>query len=75
MDVAINHNPAFLLEAEAAGYLRLSVPTIRAWRVKGTGPRWRKIGGRVVYHIDDLQRFADSDIRYTTDQPEIKEVG
>jgi hypothetical protein len=31
-----------------------------------TGPTYRKIGGRVVYRIEDLQRWADLGVRTST---------
>ena len=33
--------------------------TLRVWRCKGRGPRYHKIGGRVVYLGADLNRFLD----------------
>ena len=33
--------------------------TLRVWRCKGRGPRYHKIGGRVVYLGSDLNRFLD----------------
>jgi hypothetical protein len=32
-------------------------------RLYGTGPQYRKLGCRVVYSIQDLQEWADQDIR------------
>lgn len=46
-------------EAEAAGILDCTVSTLRNWRWKGTGPRFRKIGRMVRYHRADLQAFID----------------
>lgn len=49
----------FLTVNEAAEYLRLERRTLDNWRWAGLGPDWRKHGGRVVYHIDDLRAFSD----------------
>jgi hypothetical protein len=33
--------------------------TLEKHRTYGTGPKYRKIGGRVVYALDDLKAWAD----------------
>jgi excisionase family DNA binding protein len=43
---------------EAAKVLRLSVSTLRAWRLQRRIP-FRKIGGKVLLHRDDIRRFID----------------
>jgi len=50
-------------EYEAAKYLTVSVSTLRAWRIKGNGPRYHKIGGSVRYSQSDLLRFIISSKR------------
>ncbi len=56
----------FLEEDEAAAYLLVQVKTLQGWRVKGGGPAYRKHGGRIAYHIDDLDAFSVSTRRLTT---------
>ena len=51
--------PRFLRTPEAARFLSLSGRTLEKHRIYGTGPKYRKIGGRVVYALDDLQAWAD----------------
>ena len=51
--------PRFLRTPEAARFLGLSGRTLEKHRTYGTGPKYRKIGGRVVYALDDLQAWAD----------------
>lgn len=46
--------PRYLCTKEAARFLRLSARTLEKHRTYGTGPLYRKIGGRVVYAIADL---------------------
>jgi len=46
--------------AEAAAYLRLKRRTLDNMRWIGGGPRYRKHGGRVFYHRDDLKAWSDS---------------
>jgi excisionase family DNA binding protein len=42
---------------EAAVLLRIKLSTIRAWKLHGKFLAFRKIGGRVLVHKDDIQRF------------------
>ena len=47
-------------EREAATILSASVKTLRNWRWRGAGPRFRKIGLRMVrYSRADLQTFVE----------------
>lgn len=59
----------FLRTAEAGGFLGLSGRTLEKHRVYGTGPVFRKIGGRVVYAISDLQAWADRGAQVSTHDP------
>jgi predicted DNA-binding transcriptional regulator AlpA len=61
--------PRFLRTPEAARFLGLSGRTLEKHRVYGTGPRYRKIGGRVVYALDDLKSWADQGLRTSTSDP------
>lgn len=46
-------------EREAAAILDCAVQTLRNWRWRGTGPRVRKCGQRLVrYHRADLAAFV-----------------
>jgi hypothetical protein len=38
-------------------------------RTYGTGPTYRKIGGRVVYALDDLKAWADRGTKTSTADP------
>ncbi|WP_283419039.1 hypothetical protein [Sphingopyxis sp. Geo48] len=49
--------------SETARFLSLSPRTMEKHRLYGTWPRYRKLGGSVVYSIQDLQEWADQDIR------------
>jgi excisionase family DNA binding protein len=46
--------------AEAAKVLRVAVSTMRSWRLQRKFLVFRKIGGRVLVHRDDLARFIES---------------
>ena len=50
--------PRFLRTKEAAQFLSLSARTLEKHRTYGTGPAYRKLGGRVVYAVDDLKAWA-----------------
>jgi hypothetical protein len=39
--------------------LSLSVRTLEKYRIRGTGPMYRKIGGRVIYDFDDIKTWVD----------------
>ncbi len=47
-------------DPEAAEYLGLSASTLPAWRTRGKGPRFHKLGRRVVYFESDLVEYLDA---------------
>jgi hypothetical protein len=50
-------------ETEAAAILKTAVRTLRNWRALRQGPRYRKIGKRMVrYHRADLAAFIDGNV-------------
>lgn len=51
---------------QAAEYLCISEMTLRKWRWEGKGPRFVKIGRKVVYRTDDLHAYVQSMIRTST---------
>ena len=55
------HPAALLNEEQAAALLGLSVKTLQAWRVRGQGPDFVRISGRIVrYEVQAVQRFIAS---------------
>lgn len=58
--------PRMLRTEEAARWLRLSGRTLEKHRCSGTGPSYRRLGGRVVYVLDDLQAWVDAGTRIST---------
>ena len=50
--------PRFVRTHDAAAFLGLSGRTLEKHRCTGTGPVFRKLGGRVVYAIEDLEAWA-----------------
>lgn len=61
--------PRFLRTHDAAAFLGLSGRTLEKHRCTGTGPIFRKLGGRVVYAIDDLESWAADRARNSTSDP------
>jgi len=59
-----------LRTAEAARFLGLSDRTLEKHRSYGTGPIYRKIGGRVVYTMEDLRAWSERGARRSTTDPE-----
>jgi predicted DNA-binding transcriptional regulator AlpA len=53
IDVALN-------EHQAADFLGISVRTLQAWRVRGGGPRYVKLGRSVRYQHRELVSFQQS---------------
>lgn len=60
----------YLTNEEAAAFLRLSPRTLEKHRVLGGGPRFRKFGRRVLYAIEDLERWADARAYEMTSDPD-----
>ncbi len=56
----------FLTTAEAAAYLRLVPHTLENMRWQGTGPEFRKHGGRIFYHLDDIKRWSEASRRQSS---------
>lgn len=61
--------PRFVRTPQAAAYLGLSHRTLEKHRTFGTGPAYRKLGGRVVYAMEDLQAWADRGAKVSTTDP------
>jgi predicted DNA-binding transcriptional regulator AlpA len=61
--------PRYLRTPEAARFLGLSGRTLEKHRTYGTGPTYRKLGGRVVYAVDDLKTWVDRGVKTSTSDP------
>lgn len=66
-DTAIK--PRYVTTPDAALHLGLSPRTLEKHRCCGTGPTYRKLGGRVVYAIDDLEEWPSLE---HGDRPQIR---
>lgn len=50
----------YLTPKDAASYLRVSVDTLKYWRSRGKGPKYRKLpNGKIDYRVDWLDEFSE----------------
>lgn len=66
--------PRFLRTPEAAQFLGISGRTLEKHRTYGTGPRYCKLGGRVVYRLEDLQAWVELGLKASTSDPGASQV-
>lgn len=52
-----------LNQVDLARRWSLSPRTLERWRWLGQGPRYLKIGGRVVYRLEDISAYEDARTR------------
>lgn len=67
-----------LTEREVADMLGLSVATLRAWRHRGKGPRFLRLGRSVRYlpsDLDDFVRASAVDTRSVSSSDGESEIG
>ena len=65
-EITMNRHSVLLTTAQAAAALGLSPRTLERYRVKGCGPRFRKVGRWVRYLPVDLERWLNSRSRQST---------
>lgn len=53
---------------EAAKELNVQPSTLEAWRCRGGGPQFVKLGKAVRYRIEDLEAFKLANVRNNTSQ-------
>jgi predicted site-specific integrase-resolvase len=64
--MAVKH----LSQTELAARWNISHRTLERWRWTGQGPRFLKIGGRVVYRVEDIEAYEAEQLRTSTLRPE-----
>ncbi|MFO0992596.1 MAG: helix-turn-helix domain-containing protein [Hyphomicrobiales bacterium] len=52
-----------LNQVELARRWSLSHRTLERWRWQGRGPRYLKVGGRVVYRLEDIEAYEAAQFR------------
>jgi hypothetical protein len=55
-----------LNQVEVAERWGFSPRTLENWRCRGEGPRFLKIGGKVVYRLQDVEAFEQNQLRAKT---------
>ncbi|KUJ85995.1 hypothetical protein AVO45_03220 [Ruegeria marisrubri] len=59
--------PHCLNQKELARRWTISHRTLERWRWAGEGPAYMKIGGRVVYRLEDIIAFEQGQLQQTAD--------
>ena len=44
----------------------MSPRTLERWRFTGEGPQFIKLGGRVIYRLEDIEAFEALQLRHVT---------
>jgi hypothetical protein len=57
--MSLVYSSLFFTIPEAAELMRVKRRTLDNFRWRGEGPRFRRHGGRIVYHRDDLMAWSD----------------
>ena len=60
--------PALMDSEAAAEFLKCSCWTLAAWRCKGGGPRFCKLGNRVRYALADLEKWVEAHTANSTSE-------
>jgi hypothetical protein len=58
--VTNSERETLLTEVEVSRWLRVSLATVRRWRLLGGGPKYRKLGASVRYVAADVDTFIQS---------------
>jgi hypothetical protein len=61
-------------EGDVAARLNVDVRTVQAWRQRGVGPRFLKIGSAVRYRERDLEAYLEASARASTRSGPIPET-
>ena len=64
-----------LEQKELAERWRMSPRTLEQWRWQGRGPRFLKLGGRVIYRLADIEAFEAARVHLNTIGPLAAERG
>ena len=61
----------YLRTPDAATYLGVGQSTLERKRIDGTGPVFRKLGGKIItYAVDDLDEWASRQVYSSTSEAE-----
>lgn len=57
MPPLLHSSTARLTQEELACHWRISPRTLEGWRSNGVGPQYLKIGGRILYRLEDIKSY------------------
>jgi len=69
MSLQVASKTLYLTEQQVSERLNVKLATLRKWRLKGGGPRFRKFGSAVRYALVDLEAFEAAATRMSTSDP------
>ena len=58
-----------LSHIELAARWNISHRTLERWRWTGEGPKFIKLGGRVIYRLEDVEAYERQHMRASTSEP------
>lgn len=61
-----------LNQCELATRWTISHRTLERWRWTGEGPRYLKVGGRVVYRVEDVEAYEAAQLRKSTAESSVR---
>ena len=61
-------NESLLTQDEVSNMLDLAVPTLRKWRWEGKGPKFVKLGGRILYRESDIWAYINENVKSSTSE-------
>lgn len=67
-----NIDQKYLIAADEAEYVGYTPNTLAQYRCRRIGPSYVKARGRVLYAVDDLDRWVESHARIEIPQPQFE---
>ena len=67
-------NRKYLAAEDASAYLRLSKAQLAKLRCYGGGPTYARLGSRIVYRVEDLDRWVEGRLMRATGIPHESET-
>ena len=61
-----------LKQSELAARWTISPRTLERWRWVGQGPRYLKVGGRVIYRLEDVEAYEAAQLRKSTAESSVR---
>ena len=62
-------------EAETAAELHIQPQTLRAWRIRGQGPRYVRVGKLIKYRSSDIRDWVQSRVTEPASRPAHRACG